>query len=57
VADARQERAERLVAQGDHSLGEIAQILGFASVSSFSTAFSRRAGCSPRAFARRKPGE
>jgi AraC family transcriptional regulator len=53
VADARHERAEQLVSAGRLSLGEIARTLGFANLSSFSTAFSRRAGCSPSDFARR----
>ena len=50
---ARQERAEQMVLAGDRPLKEIAYLLGFASPASFSTAFRRRAGCSPQQFARR----
>jgi AraC family transcriptional regulator len=55
VEAARQVRAERLILQGERPLKDIARLLGFASASSFSTAFRRRAGCSPQEFARRKP--
>lgn len=50
---ARQARAERMVLDNALALKEIAHRLRFASPSSFSTAFRRRAGCSPQEFARR----
>nr|WP_222529199.1 AraC family transcriptional regulator [Azospirillum sp. 412522] len=50
---ARQARAERMVLDKALALKEIAHRLRFASPSSFSTAFRRRAGCSPQEFARR----
>ena len=49
----RQQRAERMVQAGNRSMAEIATTLGFSCASSFSTAFRRRAGCSPQRFARR----
>lgn len=52
VEDARQARAEALIRAGDLQLKEIAYLLGFASPSSFSTAFRRRTGLSPQEFAR-----
>ncbi|WP_157220586.1 helix-turn-helix domain-containing protein [Flavisphingomonas formosensis] len=53
VGLARQARAERMVRSGNRSMAEIAALLGFSGTSSFSTAFRRRAGCSPQQFARR----
>jgi AraC family transcriptional regulator len=50
---ARHARAEQMVLEGRLPMKEIALRLGFASQASFSTAFRRRAGCSPREFARR----
>lgn len=53
VETARQARAEAMIRAGDLQLKEVAYLLGFASPSSFSTAFRRRTGQSPQEFARR----
>lgn len=50
---ARQARAESMVRSGKLQLKEIAYRLGFTHASGFSTAFRRRAGCSPQEFSRR----
>jgi AraC-like DNA-binding protein len=44
--------AQDALARGDISLGRVAQDIGYESASAFSTAFRRRIGCSPGAFAR-----
>lgn len=49
ILQARIDTAKRLLA-GDDSIGEIAAQLGFSSPSSFSLAFRRDAGVSPRAY-------
>jgi len=53
VGLARQRRAERMLRAGGRPMADVAAALGFASASSFSTAFRRRAGCSPQQFVRR----
>jgi AraC-like DNA-binding protein len=50
VDEARREVALRLVAEGRHSLIEIAFLTGFAEQSSFTRAFKRWSGKTPRAF-------
>ena len=50
IEQLRQQRAEQLVLAGHLPLKEIAHLLGFSGASSFSTAFRRRAGCSPQEF-------
>lgn len=47
VQRVRIERAQTLLAQSDHSIKEIAHLLGFGSASSFSVAFKRLHGLSP----------
>ncbi|WP_198045771.1 helix-turn-helix domain-containing protein [Novosphingobium aquimarinum] len=47
---ARMTRAKAMLAQGDHSLAGIAEVLGFSSAAAFSTAFRRVVGRPPGAF-------
>lgn len=47
---ARMTRAKAMLAQGDHSMAGIAEVLGFSSAAAFSTAFRRVVGRSPGAF-------
>ncbi len=46
----RNERAKELIAYGDHTLGEIADLLRFSSVSHFSNQFKKLTGMSPSAY-------
>jgi len=55
--DARASLARSYVREGRLSVTEIAFVLGFAETSTFSRAFRRWTGKSPRAFARREDGE
>ncbi|MCG8413233.1 MAG: AraC family transcriptional regulator [Pseudomonadales bacterium] len=50
VDDARRELAERLLANSNHSLADIAFLTGFSEQSSFNRAFKRWAGQTPRSF-------
>lgn len=52
VQRTRIERAQALLAEQDHSIKEIAHLLGFATPSSFAVAFRRLRGQSPTAFRR-----
>lgn len=52
--DSRQEMARALLAEGRHSVTEIALLLGFADTGSFSRAFRRWTGQSPRAYCRER---
>ncbi|MCO5977817.1 AraC family transcriptional regulator [Ideonella oryzae] len=52
-AEARRSQALALLADGRLSLGEVAERLGFADLSSFSQAFKRWEGVSPRAYRQR----
>uniref|UniRef100_A0A7C1NW93 AraC family transcriptional regulator n=1 Tax=Agrobacterium albertimagni TaxID=147266 RepID=A0A7C1NW93_9HYPH len=45
--------AKQALLRGEKSLDRIADEIGYESASAFSTAFSKRLGCSPRRFARR----
>jgi len=56
VDDVRRRHAEALLVRRDHSLGEIALLLGFADPSAFSRAFRRWTGTSPSAHRGREPG-
>ena len=49
----RMSLAQNALSQGGKSLDRIAEEIGYESASAFSTAFRRRSGCPPRAFARR----
>ena len=53
---ARLDRARRLLAAGRMSVTEVCMDVGFSSLGSFSTLFTRRFGESPRAFRRRVNG-
>jgi AraC-like DNA-binding protein len=46
--------AQDALNRGGKSLDRVAEEVGYESASAFSTAFRRRLGCSPGAFARRK---
>ena len=50
----RMERACRLLGDGDHTVSEIAVLLGYPSPSAFCHAFSDFTGMSPRTWAHRK---
>jgi AraC-like DNA-binding protein len=52
VREARILRAAELLAEGRHSVGAVAQSIGFSSLSAFTLAFSKRAGMSPSEFVR-----
>ena len=54
-SDARTARACTLLRSSNLSVTEVSLAVGFESLGSFSAAFSRRMGCSPRAF-RTLPG-
>jgi AraC-like DNA-binding protein len=49
----RLEQARILLARGDHSVTEVCMEVGFSSLGSFSTLFTRRMGESPSAYQRR----
>jgi len=51
---ARQEEACRLLANTDHSVADIADILGYFEIASFSNAFRRWTGASPSAYRNRR---
>lgn len=48
--------AAGLLATGERAIADIAQAVGFASLSSFNRQFLRRRGCSPRAWRARRHG-
>ena len=48
----RMSLAQDALSQGGKSLNRLAEEIGYESASAFSTAFRRRSGCAPRAFAR-----
>ncbi len=50
VNDVRQELARRYVANGRHSLGEVAAMLGYSTHSAFTRWFGTQFGCSPEAW-------
>ncbi|MFS2050784.1 AraC family transcriptional regulator [Variovorax sp. Varisp41] len=50
VNDVRQELARRYVANGRHSLGEVAAMLGYSTHSAFTRWFGAQFGCSPEAW-------
>ena len=54
LANWRMAVAKDALRRGGRSIEEIAFEVGFQSASAFSTAFARRVGCSPRAFANRR---
>ena len=57
IARAQADRARRLLADSDLPIKEIAARLGFSSPGSFSTAFRRATGVSPRDFRQRRGGD
>jgi len=50
--DSRLHHAKLLLARGQHSVTEVCMEVGFASLGSFSTLFSRRVGVSPSSYQR-----
>ena len=50
IATERVERAKRLLASSELSVGQIARMCGFARATSFSALFSKRVGTPPRTF-------
>ncbi|MGD1904304.1 MAG: helix-turn-helix transcriptional regulator [Geitlerinemataceae cyanobacterium] len=48
----RMEKAQWILEQGTHSVGQVAHTVGYASPSQFSAAFKRRFGVTPRAYKR-----
>lgn len=50
---ARLDAAKRLLAKGEHSVTDVCMEVGFSSLGSFSTLFSRRVGETPSAYQRR----
>lgn len=50
LSEQKIERAKLLITEGMHSLTEIAELLGYASLFSFSKSFRYHVGCSPSAF-------
>lgn len=53
----RMELAKDLLRQGELSIADVAERVGYASTSAFSTAFSRHMGQSPRQYARSMPAD
>ena len=51
--ETRLERARHLLARGQHSVTEVCMEVGFSSLGSFSTLFTRRVGETPSAYRRR----
>jgi AraC-like DNA-binding protein len=57
INDCKMEKALVLIESGDHSLTEIADILGFSSIHSFSRAFKTKYSLPPTRFHKRRTGD
>ena len=53
IREKRMEMARHMLAEGDASIADVAQAVGYARASSFDEAFRREFGCSPTAWRRR----